>query len=117
MTGSCPMPPYSSIKRSTKPIRPKKHAQVRVGKLGIVRLSGKAMRQLREDVYVRDKGMCQCGCGRVAYFQARFEGDPHAYDMAHIVSRGAGGSDVMSNLKTMRHMCHMNEHAKGKLNV
>ena len=110
---SVPMPPYSSIKRSTKRIRPKKHAQVRVGKLGIVRLSGKALEQLRIQCWTRDLGNCQ-KCGHFTFFTPRFDGDPVAYDMAHIISRGAGGSDALDNVRTLCHRDHMNEHAKGK---
>lgn len=53
---------YSSLKRSTKPIRPRKKPQRKVGNLGIVRLTGAAMDQLRSDCYWRDGGICQeCG--------------------------------------------------------
>jgi len=45
------------------------------------------------------------------FYLARFDGDPLAYDMAHIVSRGAGGSDELSNVRTLCHRDHMREHS------
>ena len=111
---SVPMPPYSSIKRSTKRIRPKKHAQVRVGKVtSCIRLSGKALEELRFVCWVRDDGRCQ-RCFIQTYYEARFDGDPLAYDMAHIIGRGAGGSDTLDNVRTLCHRDHMTEHSKGK---
>ena len=80
------------------------------GHLGIVRLKGKALARLRVDCYTRDKGICQ-DCGIFTYFYPRFAGDPEAYDMAHIVSRGAGGSDFLSNIRCLCHACHMAEHS------
>ena len=105
---SVPMPPYSSIKRSAKPIRPKKHAQVRVGKLGIVRLTGKALEDLRYECFLRWGGIC-CGCG--VHISDLFP-DWHGrkYHMAHIVGRGAGGSDVISNVRALCGDCHRAEH-------
>lgn len=103
------------LQRKTRLRARRNKPEVVIGKVsGKVRLSGRRLKQLREQVYTRDKGICQCGCGRVAYFRARFEGDPHAYDMAHIVSRGAGGADSLENCRTMLHMCHMSEHLKGR---
>jgi len=104
---SCPMPPFSSIKRRTK-----KRPAVRVGHLGIVRLSGSALEQLRNDCFDRDRGRCQV-CHELLYFYPRYADDPWAYDMAHIVSRGAGGSDELSNVKSLCHKDHMLEHTKG----
>ncbi len=54
---------------------------------------------------------CQ-DCGVRTFYAARFDGDSYAYDMAHIKSRGAGGSDVIENVKTKCHECHMREHQK-----
>ena len=83
---------------------------IRVGKLGIVRLTGLDLARLRRDCWERDKGQCQ-DCGAPTFYTVRFAGDPLAYDMAHKKSRGAGGSDVLGNVKTKCHQCHMREHA------
>jgi len=80
------------------------------GKLGIVRLYGKALTELRLAVWDRDRGICQ-KCGDRLYYQARYPGDPLAYDMAHIKSRGAGGSDTLENTRALCHREHMLEHS------
>jgi ferredoxin len=87
---------------------------VRVGKVtGCVRLTGKtAMDALRREVYWRGGGRCS-HCGRAVHDGFSDE-HPLKYDMAHIRSRGAGGSDLPGNCRVMCHACHMREHA-GKL--
>lgn len=45
------------------------------------------------------------------HYFAYYEGDPLAFDMAHIRSRGAQGSDTLDNVKTNCHRCHMAAHA------
>ena len=98
------------LKRSTKPIRPRKKAPVRVGKVtGKVRLWGDAIDMLRRECWERDRGVCQ-SCGISTYWEARFDGDPQAFDMAHGKSRGASGSDAIDNVETYCHECHMREH-------
>jgi 5-methylcytosine-specific restriction endonuclease McrA len=83
------------------------------GKLGIIRLYGAGLEELRFECWLRDKEQCQ-KCHKRLYQQARFPGDPDAYDMAHIVSRGAGGSDTLENVRALCHECHMKEHTEGK---
>jgi 5-methylcytosine-specific restriction endonuclease McrA len=80
---------------------------------GRIRLKGKALEDLRLKRFWRDNETCR-KCGERVYFTARFDGDPQAYDMAHIVSRGAGGSDVIGNVETWCHRCHMRFHNTGK---
>jgi len=80
------------------------------GKLGIVRLYGAKLRQLREDCWNRAQGICE-RCFSALYYEPRFDGDPIAYDMAHKKSRGAGGSDVLENVECLCHSCHMKAHA------
>ena len=76
------------------------------GKLGRIRLRGKAITDLRRECFERDRYICQCGCGESVTWERG--------DMAHIVSRGAGGSDILSNVKTMNHFHHLLEHFGGK---
>ena len=85
---------------------------IKVGKLGIVRLTGKDLEKLRDDCWERDRGRCQA-CGDFVYYSPRWDGDTLAFDMAHIKSRGAGGSDTLENVRTLCHKCHMKEHTKG----
>jgi hypothetical protein len=110
---SCPMPPYSSLKRSTKPIRAKKKPLVRIGKVsGKVRLSGQAMEDLRERRYRMDRGRCQWeGCGKLLPLYGSVFSRAH---LAHIVSRGAGGSDTIENTRILCPPHHLiSEHTKG----
>ena len=79
---------------------------IRVGKLGIVRLTGEDIRTLREQVALRDKNTCVV-CRRWISWM-----DGH---MAHIVSRGRGGSDTLENCVWKCPACHLvKEHAGGK---
>ena len=77
-----------------------------VGKTGRIRLRGSKLEALRRECFERDGYVCTCGCKEPVTWE---DGD-----MAHIVSRGAGGSDILSNVKTMAHVCHMREHTEGK---
>lgn len=82
-------------------------------KSGRVRLTGKELAALRAERWQVDGGACR-KCGIPTYFNARFAGDPQAYDMAHIKSRGAGGSDSIENVETLCHKCHMAMHTQGR---
>ena len=110
---SVPMPARSSLKRSSKRIKPKRKPQVRVGKVsGTVRLSGAAMERLRADCYWRDGGICQ-ECG-VRVHDLYPDWHPRKYHMAHIIGRGAGGGDVLSNVRTLCGEDHREEHGNPK---
>lgn len=113
MSNSCPIPPYSSVKRSTKPIRSKKKPLVRIGKVsGKIRLSGLAMEALREAVYYRDGGRCQWkGCGKVLPLYGSVFTRGH---LAHIIPRSIGGSDTKENTRLLCAEHHLgDEHTKG----
>lgn len=77
---------------------------------GRVRRKGAALEQLRRQCWLQHNETCQ-NCGERVYYTARFAGDPLAYDMAHIKSRGAGGSDTLENVRCLCHSCHMQEHS------
>jgi len=78
----------------------------------VPRLTGKALSELRWQCWNRDNGCCQ-DCGVRVYFEARFDGDPDAYDMAHRRNKRMHG-DTLDNVVTKCHRCHMQEHAKGR---
>ena len=96
----------TAIQRKTR-LRPRRE-RPRTHKF-IVRLTGNALKKLRLECFVRDFGRCNV-CGRKVFYEARFPGDPLAYDMAHVRSRGAGGDDSLENVRTLCHECHMAEH-------
>jgi len=108
------------LPRRTKPIRRSKYRpQVRVGKLGIVRLSGPAKTCLRHECFDRDRYRC-VDCGRtVAWDQTAAEAlaELGMYfpigEMSHRTSVGAGGSDVLSNVVTRCRDCHQKSHNAG----
>lgn len=104
------MKPRTALKRYT-PIR-KRRLTPRNRKT-VVRLTGAAIGPLRWQCYSRDRGRCKI-CGVTTHYIPFYDGDPLAFDMAHIKSRGAGGSDNLSNLVTKCHRDHMAEHAGRK---
>lgn len=75
--------------------KPKRWKRPKVGKLGITRLEGGDLKALREECYTRDKGKC-VECGKPLRFEAGYWDSMH---MAHIIGRGAGGSDVIQNVE------------------
>ena len=76
-----------------------------VGKTGRLRLKGQELADLRRRVFTRDGWMC-CECGRVCSWTSGH--------LAHIQSRGAGGSDTEENTRLLCRFCHFLEHAGGK---
>lgn len=94
---------------------PRRRAVPRTHKF-TVRLTGQVLAALRYQCWIRD--LCRCQeCGAATHFQAFFDGDPLAYDMAHIQSRGAGGSDGLENVRTLCHRCHQKEHMEGRQKI
>jgi 5-methylcytosine-specific restriction endonuclease McrA len=75
-----------------------------VGKTGRLRLKGKALDALRVRVFERDGWRC-CECFR---FLSLVTGH-----LAHIKSRGAGGSDTEENTRLLCWACHHAEHNCG----
>ena len=82
-----------SLKRR-KPLsrRPKRRPQVRVGKLGVVRLTGNAPRELRRQCFERDHWRC-VDCGRQI-----------TWDVDSAVSGGYPGPDL--NMRMVGQMSH-----------
>ena len=78
---------------------------VRIGKTGTIRVDGRDMEALRRFVFVRDKWMCR-ECGAVCSWVTGH--------LAHIKSRGAGGSDTPDNTRLLCGDCHRHEHQHGR---
>src|ERR1700688_491067 len=70
---------------------------------GLKFLFGADVRQLRQDVYVRDEGKCQ-KCGELTLWNY---GHLH-----HVKHRGQGGADNMENVIWICRDCHASEHLK-----
>lgn len=64
-----------------------------------VRLKGRHMEALRLSCYLRDGGKC-CICGCDLSLTGEHPVWPPMH-MAHIKSRGAGGSDVIGNVRSL----------------
>jgi hypothetical protein len=79
------------------------------GKCGIVRLYGADLEALRAQRWILDGGICG-RCGIATYLEARFDGDPMAYDMSHKRNKRMYG-DSFENTKSLCHLCHMREHS------
>lgn len=96
------------------PLCPKRNKpQVRIGKVtGKVRLSGAALEALRERRYRMDGGRCTWkGCGELLPLYGSIFRRAH---LAHILSRGAGGSDTIENTRIRCYWHHIVcEHTKG----
>lgn len=119
MNGRKPLRRSGYLKRY-KRIRPRRRRpEVRVGKhTGKIRLSGMALEQPRERVYLRDDGRCQWRKGKpdacgvwLPFFGSVFT----RAHMAHKRSRGASGSDIETNCRILCYTHHIDfEHSKGK---
>lgn len=78
-----------------------------------VRLKGTDLQMLRLECLQRDRGRCvRCG---VHVISTDWIDDCHPlkYDMSHIRSKHIGG-DVLSNVETTCHQCHMRGHTEGR---
>ena len=84
-----------------------------VYKSGRIRLTGADIAELRRECWQRDGGCCQECLGRTFYVPF-YPGHPQGYEMAHIKSRGAGGSDTLENVRCLCRRCHDLEH-RGKI--
>jgi 5-methylcytosine-specific restriction endonuclease McrA len=76
-------------------------------------ISGTAKAELRYAVFLRDNWTCK-ECGEIVLMLSLDDVNPRRAELAHIVSRGAGGKWEMSNLRTLCKKCHTLEHAYGK---
>jgi 5-methylcytosine-specific restriction endonuclease McrA len=97
------LPPFSTIKRKT-PVK-RVRAKARPG-----RLKGKAMTELRREVYYKAMGLCELRESKDCLGWAGwFTGHMH-----HIKHRSLGGKDELSNLLWACPPCHAEEHVPPK---
>ena len=102
------------LPRATKPIRKSKyHHQVTVGKLGIVRLKGKALKELRRQCFERDHFKC-VDCGDPVVWSGV---DTWGYqlavgEMSHVHAKRNNG-DTLENVVTRCQNCHSKSHNAG----
>ena len=86
---------------------------IRIDKAGKVRLDGDDMTLLRTRRFTMDKFRCR-RCNRpVSPFAPEWA--PNRAHLAHLIGRGAGGSDTLGNTETACGGCHSEEeHWGGK---
>lgn len=102
--------PCAPKMRSRKPMKKFSGKGSRVGKLGIVRLTGDDLADLRVQCFIRDGWKCQgCGCEVSMNGLFRFK----RAEMAHIRTKRNHG-DTLSNVRTLCPDCHRLEHNGGK---
>jgi len=95
------------LKRTRLKWKPRKAG---VGKYsGRIRLNAEGMKQLRAEAYERSRGLCEMKLRRVCQVYAGWMSG----HLAHIKSRGAGGSDEISNVLWACAPCHMASHNCG----
>ena len=82
-----------------------------VPKEKVIRLTGNAYKRLKEKRYEVSKGCCEvCGVPVLLNDEdGSFNVLKHAH-LSHIISRGAGGSDILSNVLIKCPKCHRKEH-------
>jgi HNH endonuclease len=100
MKRSSPIRRYARLPRFSKKRRKRSGIP---GKLGIVRLFGLDLEALHDEVFDRDEDHCQM-CG---IWVRREAGHWDSGHMAHIVGKGASGSDVISNVRVLCMSCHL----------
>ena len=71
---------------------------IRVGKLGIIRRTGKDLEELRAECFERDRGVCQ-DCRVATLFGAPHE-HPHSFHMAHYRGKRNNG-DTLDNVRCL----------------
>jgi len=101
------------LQRKTRLRARRNRPEVRIGKVtGCIRLSGSAMEALRERQYRKAGGCCQWeGCGKPLPLYGSVFTRAH---LAHLTSRGAGGSDSEANTRILCPPHHLiSEHTKG----
>lgn len=78
-----------------------------------IRLVGKELSALRIARFLKDDGRCR-DCNEIVWLDAP-QGHPRKMDLAHVISRGAGGPDTLENTLTKCAKCHGKEHTEGRL--
>jgi 5-methylcytosine-specific restriction endonuclease McrA len=90
----------------TTPLRSKRPTP-RAHKL-VVRLTGANLEALRRACWTRDRGICQ-ECGVSTFWEARYDTDPMAYEMAHRRNKRMYG-DSLENTRCLCKACHRASH-------
>ena len=83
----------------------------KVPKQGVIRFKGKPYKRLKEQRYELSQGKCEV-CGDLVTLNEP-DGSFHVFrnaHLSHIISHGAGGSDVIENVLIKCPDCHRKEH-------
>jgi len=102
---------FNPIRRSPLKPKPRKVKVSAPWRAPKIRLDAEGMKQLRQSAFFRSKGQCENEVDGQRCPKRITWGSFH---LAHIVSRGRGGSDVLSNVLAVDPECHAAEHRKGR---
>jgi len=104
---------FNPLRRSPIKYKPRKHFESMPWRRPKIRLDGREMVNLRQDAFARSGGQCENAINdtgdrcpaRVLWMTC---------DLAHIESRGRGGSDVLGNVLITCRNCHAEDHNGGR---
>ena len=94
---------WNPIRRSPLKPKPRQHKESMPWRRPKVRLNGAEMLELRQNVFARSQGRCENSvdgerCPTRIYWMT--------FHLAHMISRGRGGSDVPENVLAACEKCH-----------
>ena len=73
-----------------------------------IRLTGAAYKEFRREVWLRAGGLCERCKEPAPRYNSNGEFDLHTCGhVSHIKSRGAGGQDILSNVRWYCWKCHL----------
>lgn len=99
---------YNPIRRSPLRKKPKPHRES--WRSGKIRLNGPEMGILRQNAFQRSGGQCENSFNGKRCATRIYWGSFH---LAHIISRGRGGSDIPENVLATCPECHYDDTRNG----
>jgi len=99
---------WNPIRRSPLKPKPRQHKESMPWRRPKIRLNGREMLELRQNAFARSQGQCE---NSVTEEKDRCPVRFHwgSFDLAHIVSRGRGGSDSLDNVLAVCRDCHFED--------
>jgi len=94
---------WNPIRRTALRPKPREHKESAPWRRKKIRLNGREMSELRQNAFARSEGECENSIegercpARISW---------QTFHLAHIVSRGRGGSDTLENVLACCQLCH-----------
>jgi len=102
---------FNPIRRSPLKPKPRKVKVSAPWRAPKIRLDAEGMKQLRQSAFFRSKGQCE---NEVDGKRCPKRISWGTFQLAHLISRGRGGSDVLVNVLAVDQECHAAEHRRGR---